>query len=493
MSRVALSASSRLALDAGAVVAERGGGSIDVAIAAAVVAMVTEPGVCAPGAGGFVTVGGRDTEPVVYDGYMTVPGLGRSSTDAVVTISAAMEYGGGITTLVGPGSVATPGAWAALGMAHGNHGALPWADLVMPGARLAQDGFRLGGTSRYYLGYSHEVVFGHDPASRAALHPGGTLADVGESITMPDLAASLEALAERGADWIYTGDLAGRIADDMAARGGLVTSDDLRAYRAISRAPVSLEVGDYVLSSNPAPAVGGAAVVGLLDRFLRSTRRPPDMIRAQLEIFDWRNRPSASEADRRGAVAQILASIDPIRSPSTIHISAVDETGLACSITLSAGYGSGFIPTGTGMWMNNALGELELVGRDLPNLVPGERLSSNMAPSVAINSEGDVLAIGSPGADRITTALAQTVIEFCVNGRSLDASVRAPRLHVELEPERRVAAEPGADLSGVDLPVRAFDILHMFFGGVGAAHLGGDGSLEAIADPRRNGAAAVVG
>ncbi len=492
MTRVALSASSKLALEAGATIAERGGCSVDTAIAAAIAAMVTEPGVCAPGAGGFVSVGGRRTDAEVYDGYMTVPGLGGRHANPS-TFEATMEYGGGITTLVGPGSVATPGAWAALGMAHRRHGALPWADLVLPGARLAQDGFPLGGTSRYYLGYSHEVVFGHDPASRAALHPGGTLADVGELITMPDLAASLEAIAERGSDWLYTGDLARSIATDMAERGGLVTIEDLRSYRAVKRAPVAMDLSGYRLASNPAPAVGGAALAGLLDRFLGSSRTTADMIAAQTAIFDWRNRASSTESAREAAVDEILAVIDPIRSPSTIHISAVDESGLACSITLSAGYGSGFIPTGTGMWMNNALGELELVGRDLPHLVPGERLSSNMAPSIAVSETGAVLAIGSPGADRITTALAQTLIAFCVDGRDLLGAVESPRIHVELEPSPRLAAEPGVDLDGVGIPVREFDSIHMFFGGVGAAHLAPDGRLEAIADPRRNGAAAVVG
>lgn len=491
MTRVALAASSELALQVGSSVASLGGSSVDVAIAASIAAMVTEPGVCAPGAGGFLTIGGRGVDPVVYDGYMAVPGLGAPHGPGS-TITASMEYGGGITTLVGPGSVATPGAWAALGLAHRERGSLAWEDLVLPSAQLAQDGFPLGATSRYYLGYSHEVIFGHDPASHAALHRDGRLMDTGDLIVMPDLAASLEAIAHRGASWFHTGGLAAAIAADMADRGGLVTAEDLARYRAVRRTPVQVAIDGFTLSSNPAPAVGGAAVTAMVADFLAGERTPADMVRAQQRVFEWRRLPSATEIERNHAVEQLVHRFDSLTSPSTIHISAVDATGLACSITMSAGYGSGVIPTGTGMWMNNALGELELVGRNLIHLVPGERLSSNMAPSVVVRPDGEVLAVGSPGANRITTAIAQTVLGFCVDGLSLEEAVGAPRIHVEVDPELQVAAEPGADLTGVDLPARSFEQIHMFFGGVGAAHLSARGELEAVSDPRRNGAAAVV-
>jgi gamma-glutamyltranspeptidase/glutathione hydrolase len=209
----------------------------------------------------------------------------------------------------------------------------------------------------------------------------------------------------------------------------------------------------------------------VLERLEASGTSPASIVAAQREVFERR---------RAG---------DPLRSPSTIHVSVVDEEGTACALTASAGYGSGVIPTGTGIWMNNALGELELVG-DADALQPGERLVSNMAPTVCRRSDGAVLAIGSPGADRITSALAQTLAAFTIEGRSLEEAIRKPRLHVIVEGPS-VAVEPGIDTSAVDLPVRRYEGLHMFFGGVGAALIDGSGRLWAVADPRRDGASGV--
>jgi gamma-glutamyltranspeptidase / glutathione hydrolase len=159
---------------------------------------------------------------------------------------------------------------------------------------------------------------------------------------------------------------------------------------------------------------------------------------------------------------------------------------------MSAGYGSGVVPEGTGFWMNNSLGEIELTRAGPATLAPGTRLLSNMAPTIARRPDGEIVAVGSPGADRITTALLITLVALLLEGRGLDASVHRPRLHVEFtEGGTRVAHEPGVDLHGLNLPTRPFDALHMFFGGVAAAARLPDGRLEAVADPRRQGGARV--
>ena len=153
--------------------------------------------------------------------------------------------------------------------------------------------------------------------------------------------------------------------------------------------------------------------------------------------------------------------------------------------SFSAGYGSGIIPAGTGMWMNNALGELELTDGAG---APGERMVSNMAPTVARHG-GDAVAIGSPGADRITTAVATTLLRL-VSGDSLQQAVDYPRLHPEFgDFGIRMAAEPGQDLADIGYPVRQFDGPHMYFGGVNGAGLL-EGRLVAHADSRRTGSVA---
>jgi gamma-glutamyltranspeptidase/glutathione hydrolase len=177
-------------------------------------------------------------------------------------------------------------------------------------------------------------------------------------------------------------------------------------------------------------------------------------------------------------------------------VSAVDSTGSACAITSSYGYGSGATLPGTGLWLNNCLGEHEL-NRGTPP-APGERLPSNMAPTVGRRDDGAVLAIGSPGADRITTALLQALASFAHGGASLQGAIDLPRLHVHhLEGDDaraagtavRVEAEEDLPLPEVDLPVRRHHPQSMYFGGVGAALRLPDGDVEAAADPRRAGAA----
>lgn len=459
---------------------------MDAAIASAVAAMVSEPGVVSPGAGAFVTVWPLDGDPVTYDGYMAVPGISGRHPQPVER-EVSMEYGGGITTVVGPASVAVPGAWAAFGAAHDEHGNLPWADVIAPATELADQGTPLGATSALYLDYSLEPVFDADPAGSRALRKNGDPVQVGDTVRVEGLAGTLDRLARVGADDLYRGELARVVASDLQRRGSHVGLDDLRAFEVVRRSPLMVTLGDWMLATNPAPAVGGAALAALL--LLAEDESPSELIAAQKRVYGWRRGGADTATDRTEEIARLLAELpgDPIRSPSTAHVSAAGG-GVACAITLSAGYGSGVIPTGTGMWMNNGLGEVELVG-DRHRLEPGARLNSNMAPTVGRDSTGRLLAIGSPGADRITSAIAQTLFALRRGLSPVDA-VSAPRVHVDVNETVTVMHEPGISLPPMVEPVRAFESLHMYFGGVGLAIHNPDGSVTAAVDPRRNGAIA---
>jgi gamma-glutamyltranspeptidase/glutathione hydrolase len=183
-------------------------------------------------------------------------------------------------------------------------------------------------------------------------------------------------------------------------------------------------------------------------------------------------------------------------SASTAHVSAVDEHGNACAITMSAGYGAGMVIPGTGILLNNALGEPELNRLGLHAVPPGTRLASNMAPTTGRSVTGGALAVGSPGADRITTALMQVLGRGLLLGEHLQHSIDAPRLHVrfldDLSP--RIEHEPSeaitAAVEATGLPSHRYPGPHMYFGGVGAAVLGPDG-LAAAGDARREAAVGV--
>lgn len=504
--RVAVAASNALAAAAGVRLAELGGNAVDAALAAVLVSMVCEPGVCSLGAGGFVTVAPADgSAPVTVDGNVEMPGrtlpparFGRG------VIDVETEYGGGVTMTVGYGSVATPGALAAFDVAHTRYGRAPWREVLAPAFEAARDGFPLGAASAYYLDYVHTSVFGWHPDSYAALHdPAGRRVAPGELVHVAHLADSLRLLADGGADVLYRGELAALITADMAANEGLVTAADLAAYTPTVTPALPVRLGDWRLATNPPPAIGGVTLAAMLELLAGApvgcwteadVRRLVDVqdavLRYRIDHLDVApDRAAAARALLDGVAASGIAALRT--SPSTVHVSTVDATGFACAVTASAGYGSGVMIPGTGLWLNNCLGEPELNRRGLHTLAPGERLPSNMAPTVGRRADGAVLAIGSPGADRISTSLVQVLAGYAGGASDLAGAIARPRLHVthaasgvRVDYEEDLQPKPPSDLPGRRHPPHS-----MFFGGVGAALLEADGVLSAAADPRR---AAVV-
>lgn len=507
--RVAVATTSTLAAEAAMEVQAAGGNAVDCALAASLLTMNTEPGVCALAGGAYVTVWGPGMDPVTIDGNVAVPGHGLDASRrkrGVETVS--MEYGGGIETLVGAGSVGVPGSLAAVESAWQRFGNAAWADLFRPAERTARDGFPLSSASHFYLGYSGKLIFGRSADGYDALHDGeGRLRNAGTKIVVPHLADSLATIAHEGAGVFYEGDIARRIVEHVRAGDGMLTAADLETYEAIARPALTSELGDWRIASNPPPAVGGSVLTAMLEAFERTLHESwteealDDLIRIQHACLDYRREHLDLADDVGVAAARLLAMAregqisNRYASASTVHTSAVDDTGLGCAVTASSGYGSGEMPDETGLWLNNCLGELELNRRGLDAGPIGARLPSNMAPTVCQSVDGDrlrVMAVGSPGADRITTALAQALINRFKFHRSLDDAIAAPRLHVDTSGSAdRLMAEPGLDLPETSLPLTTFAATSMYFGGVAAAmHDPATGFLVA-ADPRREGGVAI--
>lgn len=461
MPDVAIAAPNEAAADAGEQVALAGGNAVDAALAAALVTMVNEVGLVSLSSGGFVTIqppgGGA---PYTVDGWMDMPGraggpLGGGTWDIHT------EYGGGVDITIGPGSVAAHGSVAAFEEAHRRDGLLPWREVVAPAIDVARGGFRLSAASRYYLEYVHDSIFGWDDASHAAVHDeqGELTTDL---IVVPDLVDSLELVAAEGAAPLHTGDLARLISSDVVARGGILAADDLAAYEPVTRPSLATRVGDWNLATTPPPSVGGVSVAAMLR--LLDGWDPADVAR-KVEV-------------QREVLGRGPAGL--LESGSTAHCSATDTDGRACAVTVSSGYFSGMIAQGTGIWLNNTLGEQELNPAGLHTLAPGTRLLSNMAPSVGRHTDGSVLAIGSPGAGRIATAITQVLAGF-VSGLGLQEAVHHPRVHVH---------NPGRADEVVKRETE--EGLTMYYGGVGATIVRPDGHLVAAADPRREGAVRLV-
>ena len=501
MSRVAVATTSQLAADAALEVAEVGGNAVDCALAAALLTINTEPGVCALGGSAFITIWSDGEDPVTVDGNVAVPGKGLADGErGKGAVEVTLAYGGGITTLVGPGSVSVPGTLAAMEDAWKNYGSAPWRSIFEPTIRACRDGFPLSGACRYYLGYSGDIIFGRSEDGHKALHrDDGSLIDAGDTVLVPHLADSLDVIANEGARIFYEGEIAQAIANHCRSGDGMLTLEDLRSYRAVERTPLMSQIGAWQLASNPPPAVGGAVLTAMLlacaDLEIEhwDADALAQLIHSQRACLDFRQRRLDLAEDVGKEAAQLVEAARSGRllsrwtSASTVHTSVVDDSGNGCAITASSGYGSGEMPGGTGLWLNNCLGEIELNRRGLDAGPPGARLPSNMAPSVA-RRDGAVLAVGSPGADRITTAMQQFLINYLQIGMPLADAVAHPRVHVDTSGEEiQLKAEPDLDLPDTDLPVTVFPELVMYFGGVGAAVFDDEAGFDVAADPRREG------
>jgi gamma-glutamyltranspeptidase/glutathione hydrolase len=507
MPKVMTAAGSTIAAEAAGTVADLGGNAVDAALAACIVSMCTEPGIIAPAAGAFITVWEPGEDPVTIDGYCEMPGRADPERLGAGRTEVFMTYGGGMHTNIGHSSVATPGAFAGFDIASKRYGAIPWAEILGPAIHHTRTGFPLPGVTARYWEHSHEAIFGWHPESYAVVHhPDGTVRAQGEILAIPELAASLELIATGGAEVFYTGEIGDAIADELHEHGGILSRTDMAAYQAVVREPIRLHLTDWDIATNPSPAIGGAALAGLLmligDEGLDGWT--PDeisrLVAAQRAIFSYRGAHlENADEDLPTAIATLLdlARLGEVgrllESGSTTHVSSVDSEGRACSVTASAGYGSGVMVPGTGIWLNNSLGELELHPKGFHGLEPGTRLMSNMAPTIARNAEGEVLAIGSAGADRITTAVGESLMNHFWLGMDLVEAVAHPRVHAEVfDGKPTVAYELNLPVE-IDGPVRHFPERSMYFGGVQAAAWSPAAGLVGTADPRRSGGTATGG
>lgn len=505
-SKVAIAAASQDAADAGAEISALGGNAVDCAIAAAMYAINTEPGVCALAGSAYATIWPPGGDPVTIDGNVAVPGMGLARDFSPEPDSVYMEYGGGVETIIGAASVAVPGTPAALHLASQAYGRMAWHDLLTPAIRAVREGFPLSAACHYYLQYSGDVIFGRSDDGHGALHDeNGDVVPAQSRIIVPHLGDSLAALAEDGSQVFYSGDIGRAIADHVQRRGGFLTTQDLESYTPVIRESLIVDLSEWRIATNPPPAIGGAVLGAMLLAFdHRPVTRWDDaalrqLLRVQQAAMSYRKQ----ELDLSDDVAQDVACLLELAgsgelvsrwsSGATVHTSAVDDTGLACAITASSGYGSGEMPAGTGLWLNNCLGEIELNRRGLAAGPPGRRLPSNMAPGVA-RAQNKVLAMGSPGADRITTALHQFLINYIQLGYELDDAVRHPRLHLEIaDGGMNIAVEPGLEPPPTGISVTRYPEIGMYFGGVVAAVFDSARGFSAAADPRRAGGIFIAG
>ena len=437
--------------DVGAEVLADGGSAADAVVAMALASCVAET-VMSGLLSGCHAISFDGSRVMNLDGFAAVPSGSGELEELPVSFGEEV-----VVYAIGPAACAVPGLPAVLGELSDRLGVLPWMRLCEPALALARDGVPLPAMHERTLEMLGDL---YRRGRGAELHlSDGRLLVAGEALVQPGLVDALGVLAEEGASSVYRGTLAEEI---LRVDGVVLTATDLADYRALWREPVLVPYYGRRVATR-----GGLSGV-------------PELL------------PRLPELRDATATARVLALVEALETNDeggehTTNMVAVDAHGRACVLTHSLGVGAGIWLPGFDVQLNNLLGEAEIA---FGEPAPGDHLQSRMAPSLAFDSDGLELAIGSAGSTRLRTALATVLAGILDEGLDAETAVSRPRVHPG---PALIDAEPGVDetalaeLESRGRTVRRWDDLHHYFGGVGCV-----GRAGAAGDPRRSGAAVVV-
>jgi gamma-glutamyltranspeptidase / glutathione hydrolase len=491
-----------LTADAGARVLREGGNAVDAAVAAVLASFALESPLTGFGAGGFMMVH-RGEETALLDFFVAAPGKDGIEREAeLVPVPVHFDAETVQTFYVGPASCGVPGTAAGLELALRRFGSAPLADLARPGVRFAREGAPVNAEQAYIFEILAPIQE-RGEGIRELYAPAGRRLGEGDAFRFPELAEALERFAAEGAEPFYRGEVAAALSEFVVEGGGTLGPADLASYEAIERKPIRMPFRGAEVLTNPPPSSGGILIafcLGLLER-LGERSGPEQLVAAMGAANDARGEEFAEALYGEGLEASFLdpAGLDLAVGDllgSTTHISVLDGDGMCASVTCSNGSGSGVLVPGTGVILNNMLGEEDLNPLGFHAIAPGRRVPSMMAPTVVL-SDGEIeLGLGSAGSNRIRSAIVQTIVRAVEEGMGAGDAVRAPRLHFEAG---IVQAEPGIDeealarIEARGVPVARRPAINLFFGGVQAvARDPRTGALSGGGDPRRGGAVVIA-
>jgi gamma-glutamyltranspeptidase/glutathione hydrolase len=478
-----------LTAEAGAQVLREGGNAVDAAICAVLTSFVCESQLTGFGAGGFMMVheGGEDT---LVDFFVAAGGAdGIERKAELVPIPVYFDE---------------------------------LERLAEPGIELGRKGVTLTKAAEYFHEILHPILIS-TPEAAALFTPDGRQLVEGDVFRYPEMSDALERFAADGSEPFYRGDVAQAVCDWVRDRGGTLGMDDMAAYEPIERRPVEARFRGYDVLTNPPPSSGGILIgysLGLLERLgdhsgveqivaateaanarrsddfaegLHDEEYVKDFLAADLDTVAERIRAGEWVGGHGGAGGPT----DPTdRLGSTTHIAVIDSEGNCASVTCSNGTGSGVVVPGTGVHVNNMLGEEDLNPHGFHRIPPGRRVSSMMSPTLALRDGEVALGLGSAGSNRIRSAILQTVVRVLEQGMDAQPAVESGRLHFEAG---TVQAEPGVDDASLDdlerrgVPVVRWKRKNLYFGGAQAVVRDpSNGELTGGGDPRRGGSVAIA-
>ncbi len=515
-----------LATQVGVDILKQGGNAIDAAVAVGFALEVVLPDAGNIGGGGFIVHRTAKGEVAALD-Y-------REAAPLAATHDMYLDSAGNSTdkSVIGHLAAGVPGSVAGMHEAWKRYGSLPWATLVAPAIRLAGGGHVIDSArSRDIGGYREELK--QFPASRAQFLVRDSAPPPGTMWRQPDLARTLQLIADSGPDVFYQGQIADLIVAEMQRGGGLISKDDLRRYRAKWRTPVQISYRGHTIYSMPPPSSGGVTMGEILNILEGYDTLPafgtPEYVHFETEAmrraFIDRNRylgdPDFVDMplDRllsKSYAATLRSHIDPTHATPTppnaatsegmhtTHYSIVDSMGNAAAVTttLNNGFGSAVTVTGAGFLLNDEMDDFAaapgkpnmygLVQGEANAVAGGKRMLSAMTPSIVLDTAGNLqMVVGTPGGPTIITSVAQVILNVIDQKMSLADAVAAPRIHHQALPDQTYYERGGLSPE----TVRALEAMgHKMEqrrgrSGIIAAIYKTAGGWVGVADPRYDGAA----
>lgn len=457
-----VASTNELASRVGVDIMKQGGNAVDAAVAVGFALAVVHPEAGNLGGGGYMLVRMADGSATAIDYKEKAP---AAAHPAMFQSEAEQN--------VGYKASAVPGTVAGLALAHGKYGKLTWRQVLEPARLLAKNGFPASQRMEIILALQVPVMKQFPETAKVFL-PGGSPLKQGEIVRQPDLAATIERIQKNGPREFYEGTTAQRIDADMRANKGTITLDDLKAYRAIEREPITSYYRRYPILAMGPSSSGGIAVLEMLNIMEQfelnlgeegSSRARHIHIEAARRAFRDRAEFSSDPAFHEVPTGRLISKphavalaktiqldrATPIpsaefdkESNDTTHFSIIDAEGniVSNTYTLNGFYGSQVIAKGTGVLLNDIMGGFGKRGRN--KIEPGKRPVSSMSPVIVLNKDNSPwFALGSPGSQTIPNTVVQVISNMIDFRMSLRDAIDYPRIHHQGNPDR-IDAEPGA-------------------------------------------------
>lgn len=509
-SRGAVAAGHQLTADAAANVLRDGGNAFDAVLSAATAACVVEPALASLGGGGFLLAQPVGQQPRIYDFFVQTPSRCRPEHE-MDFFPVQVDFGTATQEFhVGRAAAAVPGMVRGLFQIHRDLGSMPIADIFSAAIDYAGKGHTVSEFQAYVFRILTPIFMASDQAAAIFADRDDPTVPVTESqmLVQPELADLLEALAAEGEDLFYRGEVSDCIARQMTD-GGHLTRTDIENYTVERRHPLTVEYRDTTLFTNAPPSSGGlliAFALKLLERFEVGACQlggaaHVDIMRQAMALTSAARIDAEAVKSETHPIADIMLDPDylsrwrskvmghPRVTRGTTHISVIDDRGNLAALSVSNGEGSACIVPGTGIHLNNMLGEDDLHPAGFHRWSKDVRMTSMMAPTLCNLADGRQLALGSGGSNRLRSAILQVLVNVIDHDMGLELAVDAPRVHYEGD---LLSVEGGFDAEAIASALDAvprfqlWDEKNMFFGGTHSV-MGGPKGVEVAGDARRSG------